>query len=101
LLTWPYQLARDLTAPLTHSLFSSIWGFGCAYAFFRSRTKIQKISWQFFSLLAAMAAHAIYDFFLLSENATYVASLIALILWAMLIWRARHIVHLRPIVIDC
>lgn len=98
LLSWPYQLARDVTAPLTHSLFSSIWGFGCAYAFFRSRTRVQKISWQIFSVFAAMAAHAVYDFFLLSQNATYVASLIALVLWAMLIGRARHIVHLRPIV---
>ena len=98
LLSWPYQLARDVTAPLTHSLFSSIWGFGCGYAFFRSRTKIQKISWQFFSVLIAMAAHASYDFFLLSQNATYVASMIAFVLWALLIWRARHIVHLRPIV---
>lgn len=98
ILTWPYQLARDVTAPLTHSLFSAIWGFGCAYAFFRSRTTVQKISWQIFSLVAAMTAHAIYDFFLLSENATYLASLITLVLWALLIWRARHIVHLRPIV---
>lgn len=98
LLTWPYQLARDVTAPLTHSLFSAIWGFGCAYAFFRSHTKVQKISWQSFSVVAAMAAHAIYDFFLLSQNATYATSLIALLLWALLIWRARKIVHLRPIV---
>ena len=98
LLSWPYQLARDVTAPLTHSLFSSIWGFGCGYAFFRSPTKIQKISWQFFSVLIAMAAHAGYDFFLLSQNATYVASIIAFILWALLIWRARQIVHLRAIV---
>jgi protease PrsW len=98
LLSWPYQLARDVTAPLTHSLFSSIWGFGCAYAFFRSRTTVQKMLWQFFSFITAMVAHAIYDFFLLSQNATYVASLIALVLWASLIWRARKIIHFRPIV---
>jgi protease PrsW len=97
LLSWPYQLARDVTAPLTHSLFSSIWGFGCAYAFFRSPTKLQKVLWQIFSVLAAMAAHAIYDFFLLSQNVTYLASLIALILWSLLIWRARRLVHMRSI----
>jgi RsiW-degrading membrane proteinase PrsW (M82 family) len=97
LLTWPYQLAHDVTAPLTHSLFSAIWGFGWAYAFFRSPTRVQKISWQVFSLLSAMAAHASYDFFLLSQNATYVASLIALVLWSMLIWRARKVVQMRGI----
>jgi protease PrsW len=98
LLSWPYQLARDVTAPLTHSLFSSIWGFGCAYAFFRSPSRIQKVSWQIFSVITAMAAHASYDFFLLSQNATYVASIIAFVMWCLLIWHARKIVHLRPIV---
>ncbi len=98
LLEWPYQLARAVTAPLTHSLFSSIWGFGTAYAFFRSRTRIQRFSWQLFTLIAAMTAHGIYDFYLLSENATYLASGVALILWISLIWRARRVVHARPVV---
>jgi RsiW-degrading membrane proteinase PrsW (M82 family) len=98
IMEWPYQLARAITAPLTHSLFSSIWGFATAYAFFRTRNRQIRFGLQAGSLIAAIIAHGLYDFVLLSENLTFAASGISLILWITLILYARKVVHSRPIV---
>jgi RsiW-degrading membrane proteinase PrsW (M82 family) len=95
-LPWIEQLARALTSPLTHSLFASIWGFGTAHAFFRVRSTTNRRIWQAGTLLAAMAAHAVYDFVLLAYNATFIASGIALFLWALLIVYARSLVFTAP-----
>jgi RsiW-degrading membrane proteinase PrsW (M82 family) len=94
-LTWVEQLARAVASPLTHSLFAAIWGFGVSRAFFVARTARSRFLWQAGALLASMAVHGLYDFFLLAYNATYVASLIALVLWLFLIRHARALVHAR------
>jgi RsiW-degrading membrane proteinase PrsW (M82 family) len=98
IMTWPYQLARAITAPLTHSLFASIWGFATAYAFFKTTNRQSRFLLQASSLTVAIIAHGLYDFVLLSENLTYIASGISLILWTALILYARKAVHSRPIV---
>lgn len=94
-LSWPEQLARALASPLTHSLFAALWGFGMSRARFSARTGLGRFLWQALPLLASMALHGLYDFFLLAFHATFVASGIALVLWLLLIRYARRAV--RPI----
>jgi RsiW-degrading membrane proteinase PrsW (M82 family) len=98
IMTWPYQLARAITAPLTHSLFASIWGFATAYAFFRSRNRHTRFFLQAGSVTLAIIAHGLYDFVLLSENLTFIASGISLVLWIAVILYARKSVHSRALV---
>ncbi len=97
LLTWPYQLARSLVGPLTHSLFSSVWGFGTAYAVFHLSRSRYRALFQFLCLVGAIVMHGLYDFLLLSANATFLASGVALILWAFLIAYARRLVRKREV----
>ena len=90
-LSWPQQLIRTLTSPLTHSLFAIVWGFGTSKAYFSARTRTGRFLWQAIPLMASMLLHGLYDFFLLALNATYLASGIVLILWVFLISYARHL----------
>ena len=99
LVTWPHHLARAVTAPITHSLFASIWGFATAYAFFQTRNRSTRFLLQASSLIIAMLIHGLYDFVLLAENLTIVASVIAVLLWIALILYARKSVHARPLAI--
>lgn len=92
MLAWPFQLARVLVAPLTHSLFSSLWGFGTAYAMFAVPRSKDRVLIQIAALALAMFAHGLYDFLLLSMGATLLASGVALILWAFVIAYARSVV---------
>jgi len=96
-LEWPDHLARTLTAPLTHSLFSSLWGFGTGVAFFRSGSRASRILWQVIPLTAAALIHGLYDYVLLGMNGTLAASSLALILWLFLIAYARRLVQSRPL----
>jgi RsiW-degrading membrane proteinase PrsW (M82 family) len=97
LVTWPHHIARAITAPITHSLFASIWGFATAYAFFQTRNRTSRFLIQVVSLIAAMLLHGFYDFVLLGENLTLAASGISLALWIALILYARKSVHSRPL----
>jgi len=96
ILEWPDHLVRTLTAPLTHSLFSSLWGFGAGIAFFRSGSRTSRILWQLLPLAGAALIHGLYDYVLLAMNATFVASGLALVLWMFLIGHARRLVQSRP-----
>ena len=97
ILGWPDQLARTLTAPLTHSLFSSLWGFGAGIAFFRSGSRRSRALWQVVPLIGAILLHGLYDFVLLGLNETLAASGLALVLWMFLIGYARRLVQSRPL----
>ncbi len=92
-LTWVEALARAAASPLTHSLFSVIWGFGVSRAFFHARTRWSRFLWQAGTLVLSMVVHGLYNFSLFAYNAGYIASLIALILWLSLIWYARFLVR--------
>ncbi len=96
ILEWPDHLARTLTAPLTHSLFSSLWGFGVGIAFFRSGSRKARILWQLLPLAGAALVHGLYDYVLLAMNGTFLASGLALVLWMFLIGYARRLVQSRP-----
>lgn len=91
-LPWPDQLARSITAPLTQSLFSSLWGFGAGYAYFHDIGRKTRFAIFGATLLLAILMHGVYDYVLLAEGATYIASGIVLILWLSMILMARRIV---------
>jgi len=88
-LHWQEQLARTAALPLTHMLFSAIWGFGIAYARFCVQNPVRRAIWQVGSIAASMLVHGLYDFLLFAFQATYVTGGLALAIWICVIWRAR------------
>jgi RsiW-degrading membrane proteinase PrsW (M82 family) len=92
-LEWRGQLARTLALPITHTLFSAIWGFGAAHARFAIPPGPRRKFWQIGTLLLAMVAHGLYDYIIFAFQATLITSGIALVLWVFVIWRAHHCVR--------
>lgn len=86
---WPHQLAHTVALPITHVLFSSVWGFGLGYARFCVVPGQRKLLLQVSSIVLAMSAHGLYDFVTFAFQATFVTSAIALVLWLLVIWGAR------------
>lgn len=72
---------RAIASPLTHTLFSSIWGFFIAKSKLNGKPCYVKIIAGF---LIAILLHGIYDFFAISSIYRIVSSGIILIIW---IWR--------------
>lgn len=85
----PEQLARVIALPLTHILFSAIWGLGISYAHFHVRSNRRRIGWQLGSVLLAMFLHGLYDFLLFAYQATFATSSLALGVWLAVLWRVR------------
>lgn len=88
-LDWPQQLAHTLSLPITHTLFSAIWGLGISSAHFHLARSWRRPVWQLGSALLAMFMHGLYDFLLFAYQATFVTSAIALMLWLVVLWRVR------------
>jgi len=88
-LGWAEQLARTAALPITHVLFSAIWGFGAGYAHCCVTDPWRRKFWQIGSLALGMFAHGLYDFLILAYQATYVTSGLALGIWIFVIWRAK------------
>jgi RsiW-degrading membrane proteinase PrsW (M82 family) len=86
------QLARAVASPLTHSLWAAIWGIGCSRALLGRRGPAYRIAWQTGTLALSMALHGLYDYVIVAHGATLVASAIALVVWAYVIWHARRVV---------
>ena len=93
-LPWPQQLARTAALPVTHMLFSAIWGFGISHARFSVARASHRLYWQVGSIALAMVAHSLYDFIIFAYQATFVTSGFALVLWLAMIWRARVLTNL-------
>jgi RsiW-degrading membrane proteinase PrsW (M82 family) len=92
-LGWVEQAARSLTSPLMHSLFAAIWGFGAGRAAFRARTPAARFAWQAIPLATSMLIHGLYDFLVIGLHATLPASGVVLVLWLLMIARARRLVR--------
>jgi RsiW-degrading membrane proteinase PrsW (M82 family) len=88
-LAWQDQLARTVALPITHVMFSAIWGFGIGYARFCILRCSHRALWQIGSIALGMFAHGLYDFLLFAYQATFVTSGLALAIWVFVIWRAR------------
>jgi RsiW-degrading membrane proteinase PrsW (M82 family) len=84
---WVYQLAHTVALPITHALFSAIWGLSFSHSRFRVGPGWRCRCWQAGGVAAAMMAHGLYDFLVIAFQATLVASGLALMIWAALIWR--------------
>jgi len=88
-LDWSHQVARTAALPITHTLFSAIWGFGAGHARFAIPPGPRRAMWQWGTLALAMVAHGLYDYLIFAYQATFVTAGLALGLWALVIWRAR------------
>lgn len=88
---WPTQLAHTIALPITHVLFSAIWGFGLGYARFCVAPGRRRVCWQVGSVASGMLAHGLYDFLTFAFMATFATSGMALVLWLFVIWRARSL----------
>jgi len=88
-LAWQEQLARTVALPITHVLFSAIWGFGIGYARFRIPHPTRRTLWQIGSIALAMFAHGLHDFLIFAYQATFMTGGLALAIWVFVIWRAK------------
>ncbi len=83
--------ARAIASPLTHTIFSSIWGY-YIYKFMTGRKK------SFFvpvvAFLIASISHGLYDFFSFTPFLRIVSSLLILLIW---IWRIVLIEKLQKV----
>jgi RsiW-degrading membrane proteinase PrsW (M82 family) len=95
--SWPTQLARATTTPLTHSVFSALWGFGSGRALLVETRPIRRAFWLAFPLVAASLAHGAYDAAIVTLGKPWLASLLVLALWAFLIAHARRLVKARAV----
>lgn len=77
------QFGRAFASPLTHTIFSSIWGFTAGAARIHDKSVFKA---SLIGLSAAAFLHGIFDFFTTSSALRVVASLLILIIW---IWRIR------------
>lgn len=92
---WPTQLARAATTPLTHSVFSALWGFGSGYALLVEKRPLHRALWLVLPLVAAALAHGAYDAAIVTLAKPWLASLLVLAIWAFVIAHARRIVKGR------
>lgn len=94
-LPWPMQAVRSIVSPLTHSLFAALWGFGVARARFDARSPAARFLWQAGTLVASMAAHGLYDYFLLAGDHPWLSAGVSVVLWVFLIVYARRLLPPR------
>ena len=80
------QVGRAIASPLTHTIFSSLWGHlvGTAIFFKRPRRKIRNAA--IIGILIASMLHGFFDFFTISPILRILAALVILAAW---IWRIR------------
>lgn len=89
------QLARAATTPLTHSVFSALWGFGSGRALLVEKTPLRRALWLVIPFVLAAVAHGVYDAVVVTLELPWLASLVVLGIWAFVIGYARAIVKER------
>jgi len=94
---WPTQLARATTTPLTHTVFSALWGFGSGYALLVEKRPLRRALWLALPLAAAAVAHGAYDAAVLTLAMPWLASLLVLAIWVFVITHARRVVKERVV----
>lgn len=96
-LSWPTHLARVTTSPLTHSVFSALWGFGSGRALLVETTPLRRALWLVLPLIAASLAHGAYDVAVVTLEKPWLASLLVLVVWTFVIGYARRVVKERAL----
>jgi len=74
---------RAFASPLTHTIFSSIWGYSVGKARIHGKSLFKA---SLIGLSIAALVHGVFDFLTISSTLRIAASLIVLIIW---IWRIR------------
>lgn len=93
--SWPTHLARVATTPLTHSVFSALWGFGSGRALLVEKAPLRRALWLALPLVAAAFLHGAYDAAVVTLEKPWLASLLVLVVWAFVIGHARRVVKER------
>ncbi|MFC2169833.1 PrsW family intramembrane metalloprotease [Acidobacteriota bacterium] len=81
---------RAFASPLTHTIFSSIWGYVVGIAKIKKRP-ILMLAVK--SLAAASILHGLFNFFTTSSTLRFASSFLILVIW---IWRIRAIKKIEP-----
>ena len=89
------SLARAATTPLTHTVFSALWGFGAGQALLVEKAPLRRVLWIVLPLAAASVTHGAYDAAIVTFEKPWLASLLVLAIWAFVIAYARKIVKAR------
>ncbi len=74
---------RAFASPLTHTIFSSIWGYTVGLAYMRGRSRIRAAV---IGLILAGTCHGLFNFLTTSAELRVLGSLLILAVW---IWRIR------------
>ena len=74
---------RALASPLTHTIFSSIWGYSLASARFKKKSMLAA---GLGGILLAAVCHGLFNFLTVSPSSRIAAALLILAIW---IWRIR------------
>ena len=93
--SWPTHIARVATTPLTHSVFSALWGFGSGHALLLQKRPLRRALWLALPWVAASLAHGAYDAAIVTLDRPWLASLLVLAIWVFVIAYARAIVKAR------
>jgi RsiW-degrading membrane proteinase PrsW (M82 family) len=93
-LSWGGQVVRTLCAPLVHTLFAALWGWGAAHAALDVKDRGRRVLWNVGSLAAAAFVHGVYDFALCAGAPPPAVAGIVLGLWAAVILGARRALRL-------
>jgi RsiW-degrading membrane proteinase PrsW (M82 family) len=83
------MFGRAITSPLTHTIFSSIWGYTVGVAYMRQKS-VTAASLK--GLALAAIVHGLFNFFTTSSAFRIISSLLILVIW---IWRIRIMEKLR------
>ena len=83
------QVARSLTLPITHTLFSAVWGLGVARAIFGCEPVVKRVAWAVGSILLGMALHGFYDFLVFTPGNLAWSSGLVLGIWIVVLVRLR------------
>lgn len=76
-------VGRAFASPLTHTIFSSIWGYAIGVARIYKKSILTASLW---SILLAAFIHGIFNFFTTSPALRLLSALVILLIW---IWRIR------------
>jgi RsiW-degrading membrane proteinase PrsW (M82 family) len=74
---------RALASPLTHAIFSSIWGFFMARARMRGKSELVTA---LFSLPLAALFHGVFNVLTVSETLRIYSAILVLLLWLLIIY---------------
>ncbi|HAV63852.1 MAG TPA: hypothetical protein DCY13_15990 [Verrucomicrobiales bacterium] len=91
------QLGRSFALPFTHTMFAAIWGLAIAHARFHMAPGWRRTWLQLGAVALAMALHGFYDWLIFAHRATYWVGGLMLVIWAIVIGRARSLVRPRPV----